>query len=64
MVVDALFGTGLSRAIEGHLKDAVEVMNQFDVHRVALDIPSGLDADTGTPLGVAVRAHDTSPSGA
>jgi len=39
-------------------------LNQFDVHRVALDIPSGLDADTGTPLGVAVRAHDTVTSGA
>ena len=59
MAVDALFGTGLTRPIEGHLKDVIEVINQFQIHRVALDIPSGLDADTGTPLGVAVRAHDT-----
>jgi NAD(P)H-hydrate epimerase len=59
LAVDALFGTGLARPIEGHLKDVIEVINQFDTHRVALDIPSGLDADSGTPLGVAVRAHDT-----
>jgi ADP-dependent NAD(P)H-hydrate dehydratase / NAD(P)H-hydrate epimerase len=59
LTVDALFGTGLARPIEGHLKDVIEVINQFDTHRVALDIPSGLDADTGTPLGLAVHAHDT-----
>jgi len=59
MVVDALFGTGLDRPIKGHLKDVIDVINQFEAHRVALDIPSGLDADTGTPLGVAVHAHDT-----
>ena len=57
--VISIFGTGLARPIEGHLKDVIEVINQFDTHRVALDIPSGLDADSGTPLGVAVRAHDT-----
>jgi NAD(P)H-hydrate epimerase len=59
LTVDALFGTGLARPIEGHLRDVIDVINQFDTHRVALDIPSGLDADTGTPLGVAVRANDT-----
>jgi hydroxyethylthiazole kinase-like uncharacterized protein yjeF len=57
--VDALFGTGLARPIEGHLKDVIEVINSFEAHCVALDIPSGLDADTGTPLGIAVRARDT-----
>ncbi len=59
MTVDALFGTGLTRPIEGHLRDVIDVINQFDTHRVALDIPSGLDADAGTPLGIVVRAHDT-----
>src|SRR5262249_21448042 len=37
----------------------VGAINRASVHRVALDIPSGVDADTGAPLGVAVRAHDT-----
>jgi NAD(P)H-hydrate epimerase len=64
MTIDALFGTGLARPIEGHLKDVIEVINQFDTRRVALDIPSGLDADTGTPLGTAVQAHDTVTFGA
>ena len=59
MAVDALFGTGLARPIEGHLREIVELVNRAGAHRVALDIPSGLDADTGMPLGVAVRAHDT-----
>jgi NAD(P)H-hydrate epimerase len=64
MAVDALFGTGLARPIEGHLKDVIEVINDLGAHRVSLDIPSGLDADTGTPLGTAVHAHDTVTFGA
>jgi NAD(P)H-hydrate epimerase len=64
MAVDALFGTGLARPIEGHLKDVIEVINDLGNHRVSLDIPSGLDADTGTPLGTAVHAHDTVTFGA
>ncbi len=64
MAVDALFGTGLARPIEGHLKDVIEVINQLGAHRVSLDIPSGLDADSGTPLGTAVHAHDTVTFGA
>ena len=64
MAVDALFGTGLARPIEGHLKDVIEVINQLGVYRVSLDIPSGLDADTGTPLGTSVHAHDTVTFGA
>ena len=59
MAVDAIFGTGLARPIDGHLRRVVELVNRVAAHRVALDIPSGLDADTGMPLGVAVRAHDT-----
>ena len=64
VTVDALFGTGLARPIEGHIHDVIEVMNHFDTHRVSLDVPSGVDADTGTPLGIAVRARDTVTFGA
>ncbi|HMI88316.1 MAG TPA: NAD(P)H-hydrate dehydratase [Polyangiaceae bacterium] len=59
MTVDALFGTGLARPIDGQLRAVVELVNRAAARRVALDIPSGLDADTGMPLGVAVRAEDT-----
>jgi ADP-dependent NAD(P)H-hydrate dehydratase / NAD(P)H-hydrate epimerase len=59
LVVDALFGTGLSRAIEGPHARAVELINQVQVPVLALDLPSGIDANSGQVLGVAVRAHCT-----
>lgn len=58
-VVDALFGTGLDRAIEGHPAQVVAAMNRSRCPRFAVDLPSGLDADTGVPLGIAVRAQVT-----
>lgn len=56
LVVDALFGTGLDRELDGVQRAAVESMNRSPAPKLALDLPSGLDADTGTPHGVAVRA--------
>ena len=58
-VVDALLGTGLSRPVEGDLAAAIEALNRSRKPILALDLPSGLDADTGRPLGVAVRAEAT-----
>lgn len=58
-VVDALLGTGLTRPVEGPLRVAIEAMNRAGKPVVALDLPSGLDADTGQPLGAAVRATAT-----
>ena len=58
-VVDALFGTGLARPIRGHLADIIAAVNRSEARCVALDIPSGLDADIGAPLGVAVQADAT-----
>ncbi len=59
VVVDAIFGTGLDRPIEGWLADVVVAMNHSRGPRFAVDLPSGLDADTGAPLGVAVEAKVT-----
>ena len=59
VLVDALFGTGLDRPIEGFLAAVVEAINGLSVPRLALDIPSGLDCDTGVTLGVAVSADAT-----
>ncbi|MEW6218448.1 MAG: NAD(P)H-hydrate dehydratase [Thermodesulfobacteriota bacterium] len=56
LVVDAIFGTGLTRHVGGHFAAAIEAMNSCGRPVVAVDIPSGLDADSGQPLGVAVRA--------
>jgi ADP-dependent NAD(P)H-hydrate dehydratase / NAD(P)H-hydrate epimerase len=58
-VVDALFGTGLDRPIQGHLLGVIAAINDAHARVVALDIPSGLDADSGAPLGTAVQADDT-----
>lgn len=57
--VDAIFGTGLNRPLEGIYKKAVEAINKNAFHVVSVDIPSGLDANTGEELGAAVRAHKT-----
>ena len=59
LVVDALFGTGLGRPLDGVLKDTVEALNASDVPVVAVDIASGIDSDTGLVLGAAVEADLT-----
>ncbi len=59
LVVDALFGTGLYKPLLGVHLDAVELVNRSNVPCCALDVPSGLDADTGAVLGDAVRAQVT-----
>jgi NAD(P)H-hydrate epimerase len=63
-VVDGLLGTGLSRPVEGAMRMAIELMNESGRSILALDVPSGLDVDTGRPLGVAVRARATATFGA
>ena len=59
VVVDALLGTGLARVPEGALRAAIETIIGARGWIVAADVPSGVDADTGHVLGVAVRAHAT-----
>lgn len=59
VVVDGLFGVGLSRPIEGPQKKAIETLNQISGIKIAIDIPSGIDATTGEILGVAFRADYT-----
>ncbi len=59
VVVDALFGIGLTRAVEDPARRAIVAMNQCGAPILALDLPSGLHADTGHVWGVAVRAAAT-----
>jgi NAD(P)H-hydrate epimerase len=59
VVVDALFGTGLDRPIVGEMAGLVAAMNAARGARIAIDVPSGLDADTGAALGTCVRADAT-----
>ena len=59
VIVDALFGTGLDRPITGVWAEAVAAIDAARAPVLALDIPSGLHADTGAVLGTAVRAAAT-----
>jgi NAD(P)H-hydrate epimerase len=58
-IVDALFGYGLSGPVRAPFPEVVAAINASPARVLAVDIPSGLDCDTGQPLGSAVRAHHT-----
>ena len=64
VVVDALLGVGLARPLEGLFAQLVDLMNASPGIRVAVDIPSGVDADTGRAWGGCVDAHITVTMGA
>lgn len=59
LVVDALFGTGLTRALVDPWRGVLEVLAAAHRSVLAVDLPSGLDADTGAVLGAAARAEVT-----
>jgi NAD(P)H-hydrate epimerase len=59
LIVDALLGTGLDRDVQGEWAQAILAANAHLAPKLAIDIPSGLHADTGRVLGVAVRADAT-----
>lgn len=58
-VVDALFGTGLTRQVEGLYAEVVSAIARFTGTVFSVDVPSGINGDTGEVMGVAVRAHHT-----
>mgnify|MGYP001398326876 CR=1 FL=1 len=59
LIVDAIFGTGLSKPIEGMFAEVVESINESHRPIVSIDIPSGLSGDTGTVLGSVIHATQT-----
>lgn len=59
VVIDALFGAGLARPIEGKLAALIEAANASAIPVVAVDVPSGVDGTTGATQGIAVRAMAT-----
>ncbi len=59
VLIDAMFGVGLSRDITGEYREVIESINRMKSKVYAVDIPSGIDADTGLVRGVAVKADYT-----
>ncbi len=64
IVVDALFGTGLSKDITGPLAETIDLLNASGAPVISVDIPSGVSSDDGHVLGTAVRATATVTFGA
>ncbi|MBR4513352.1 MAG: NAD(P)H-hydrate dehydratase [Lachnospiraceae bacterium] len=59
VVVDAIFGVGLKRAVSGKQAEAVKLMNGIEGFKLAVDMPTGIDTDTGFILGTAFKADVT-----
>jgi len=59
IIIDALLGTGLSREVEGDWKKLIHEVNQSGIEVISVDIPSGLNADTGAISGAAIDARRT-----
>lgn len=59
LVIDALFGAGLSRDIDGTARALIEAVGRSGTPVLAVDVPSGIDGDTGAVRGAAVRAIET-----
>jgi len=59
LIIDALFGTGLNREVKGIYKDAIDIINSTYTPILSVDIPSGINGDTGQIMGTAVYADLT-----
>ena len=59
LIIDALFGAGLSRTVEGEPHDMIEAINANGAPVLAVDLPSGINGTSGAIMGVAIRAVET-----
>lgn len=59
VIIDAIIGTGLSKSLNGDTLDAVQAMNQANIPIFSLDVPTGINADTGEVMGAAINAKQT-----
>lgn len=59
MIIDSIFGTGLSRKVEGLFERTISTMNKSNNYILSVDIPSGLNSDTGEVLNTCVKADKT-----
>lgn len=59
VTIDAIFGTGLSREVKGVHEKVIDAINQFSAYTISIDLPSGLNSDTGEVLGCCVKSNKT-----
>lgn len=59
LVVDALLGTGIQGSVSGLYASVIGIMNQTGCAVIAVDVPSGIDSDTGNVCGICIRAYKT-----
>jgi len=59
VIIDCIFGTGLCRNIEGKYEEVIDEINATNKYIISIDIPSGIDSDSGRVLGVAIMANET-----
>jgi ADP-dependent NAD(P)H-hydrate dehydratase / NAD(P)H-hydrate epimerase len=59
LVIDGLLGFGLNRPLEGSLADAIDHLNTLPIPILSIDLPSGIETDTGSVLGTAIKATHT-----
>ncbi len=59
VIVDAIFGVGLNRAVQGMACDMIDRINDSKAYVISVDIPSGINASTGAVCGAAVKADET-----
>ncbi|MDI6860529.1 MAG: NAD(P)H-hydrate dehydratase [Caldisericia bacterium] len=57
IVIDAIFGTGLKREIEGYIKEVIQLINNSNKFVLSVDIPSGINGDNGIEMGISVNAQ-------
>jgi len=62
-VIDAIFGTGLNRDVKGKYEDVIKLINTSRKTVFSIDIPSGINGDTGQVMGIAVKANYTTTFG-
>ncbi|GBF80105.1 NAD(P)H-hydrate dehydratase [Aphanothece sacrum] len=59
LIIDGLFGFGLTRPLTGIIVEAITILNEWNIPVISIDIPSGLHTDTGEVLGIAIKATYT-----
>ncbi len=59
LIIDGIYGISLNREIVGIYKEIIDIINNSNTNVLSLDIPSGIDSDTGKSLGIAIKANTT-----